>query len=55
MTLIEDTSGQLWLYSWNMDLMIHGGKPLPLELKEEAEKVKSIILDIMKRGAEGDF
>lgn len=54
-TLVEDTSGQLWVYSLNMDLMIHGGKPLPADLKEEAEKVKEIILDIMKRGAEGDF
>lgn len=54
-TLVEDTSGKLWLYSLNMDLMIHGGKPLPPELKAEAEKVKEIILDIMKRGSEGDF
>ena len=54
-TLVEDTTGQLWVYSLNMDLMIHGGKPLPAELKKEAENVKRIILDIMKRGAEGDF
>lgn len=54
-TLVEDTTGKLWIYSLNMDLMIHGGKPLPPELKAEAEKVKEIILDIMKRGAEGDF
>ena len=54
-TLVEDTSGQLWVYSLNMDLMIHGGKTLPAELKAEAEGVKRIILDIMKRGAEGDF
>jgi len=54
-TLVEDTSGQLWIYTLNMDLMIHGGKPLPPELKAEAENVKEIMLDIMKRGAEGDF
>lgn len=54
-TLIEDHTGKLWLYTLNMDLMIHGGKPLPAELKAEAVKVKEIILDIMKRGAEGDF
>lgn len=54
-TLVEDLQGKLWLYTLNMDLMIHGGKPLPPELKAEAEKVKEIILDIMKRGAEGDF
>jgi hypothetical protein len=54
-TLVEDLQGELWLFSLNMDLMIHGGKPLPAELKAEAVKVKEIILDIMKRGAEGDF
>ena len=54
-SMVEDTDGKLWLYSLNMDAMIYGGKPLPAELKEEAEGVKEIILDIMKRGAEGDF
>lgn len=53
--LVEDKSGQAWLYSLNMDLMIHGGAPLPPELKEEALKVKTIILDIMQKGASGDF
>lgn len=54
-TMIEDTSGKLWLYTLNMDLMIYGGMPLPEELKKEAINVKEVILDIMKRGAEGDF
>ena len=54
-SLVEDKTGKLWLYSLNMDLMIHGGKPLPPVLKAEAEKVKSIILEIMERAAEGDF
>lgn len=54
-TLIEDKTGKLWLYTLNMDLMIHGGAPLPPELKEKAEKVKSIILEVMERAAEGDF
>ena len=53
--LVEDKSGQAYLYSLNMDLMIYGGKPLPPALKEEAMKVKEIILDIMHRGASGDF
>jgi hypothetical protein len=38
-----------------MDLMIYGGKPLPPELKKEAMQVKEIILDIMNRGAHGEF
>jgi uncharacterized protein (DUF302 family) len=53
--LIEDKQGQAWLYSLNMDLMIYGGEPLPPELKEEAMNVKKIILDIMQKGAAGDF
>lgn len=54
-TLMEDKTGKLWLYTLNMDMMIHGGKPLPPELKEEALGVKKIMLDILKRGATGDF
>ncbi len=54
-SLIKDKTGQLWLYSLNMDLMIHGGAPLPPKLKREALKVKKNILEIMQRGAEGDF
>lgn len=54
-TLVEDKQGQLWLYALNMDLMIHGGEPLPPELKEEALHVKKVILEIMRRGAIGDF
>jgi hypothetical protein len=54
-TLIEDKTGKLWLYTLNMDLMIYGGTPLPPELKQEAIEVKEIILDIMKRGSTGAF
>ncbi len=54
-SLVEDKQGKLWLYSLNMDAMIYGGKPLPPALKEEAMGVKAIILEIMNRGAEGDF
>jgi len=54
-SLVEDKQGKLWLYSLNMDAMIYGGRPLPPALKEEAMGVKKIILEIMNRGAEGDF
>ena len=54
-TLIEDKAGKLWLITLNMDMMIYGGEPLPPTLKEEAIKVKEYILDIMNRGATGDF
>lgn len=54
-SLIEDPEGKLWIYTLNMDMMIHGGTPLPDDLKAEAIKVKEIMLDIMERGAAGDF
>ena len=54
-SMVEDKQGKLWLYSLNMDAMIYGGKPLPADLKAEAQGVKEIILDIMNRGAAGDF
>jgi uncharacterized protein (DUF302 family) len=54
-SMVEDTEGKLWLYTLNMDLMIYGGKTLPPELKEEAIGVKNTILDIMNRGAKGEF
>jgi uncharacterized protein (DUF302 family) len=54
-SLIEDPQGKLWLYTLNMDMMINGGKVLPKALKEEANAVKDTILDIMNRGATGEF
>ncbi len=54
-TLVEDKTGRLWLYTLNMDAMIHGGEPLPPELEREALDVKRMILEIMRRGAAGEF
>jgi uncharacterized protein (DUF302 family) len=54
-SLVEDGQGKLWLYTLNMDMMIYGGKPLPPDLKKEAIQVKDTMLDIMKRGASGEF
>ena len=55
LSVVEDKQGDLWIYTLNMDPMIYGGLPLPAALKTEAEGVKTIILDIMERGASGDF
>jgi len=55
LSLVEDKQGRLWIYTLNMDPMIYGGKPLPPELKAEAIKVKEIMLDVLARGASGDF
>jgi uncharacterized protein (DUF302 family) len=53
--IVEDKKGRLWLYSMNLDLMIHGGKALPPELKESALRVRNTILEIMKGAAAGEF
>jgi uncharacterized protein (DUF302 family) len=53
--LVEDKSGRLALYSMNLDLMIHGGEPLPPELKREALRVRDTIRDIMRGAAAGEF
>ncbi len=54
-TLVEDKQGNYWIYSLNMDMMIHGGTPLPSELKEEALHVRKVILAIMDRASSGEF
>lgn len=54
-SLLEDKTGKLWIYSLDMDMMIHGGKPLPEDLKAEAVKVKEIIQAVLDRGSKGDF
>jgi uncharacterized protein (DUF302 family) len=54
-SLVEDQEGKLWIYTLNMDMMIHGGESLPPELLDEANYIKETILDIMNRGATGEF
>jgi uncharacterized protein (DUF302 family) len=53
--LVEDKQGRLWLYSMNLDLMIHGGKELPPELKEGALTVRKYIREMMDLAAKGEF
>ncbi len=53
--LVEDRNGRLWLYSMNLDLMIHGGKELPEPLKDEALRVRDNIRAIMQGAAVGEF
>lgn len=55
LSLVEDKTGALWIYTLNMDPMIYGGTPLPDDLKQEAMQVKNIMLDVLKRGSTGDF
>lgn len=53
--LVEDKEGRFSLYSMNLDLMIHGGKELPPELKEGALFVRQNIREMMEAAAEGEF
>ncbi len=53
--MVEDKQGNYALYALNMDMMISGGKTLPPELLESAREVRDTILDIMQRGASGEF
>jgi len=55
LSLVQDKQGKLWIYSLNMDMMIHGGKPLPHDLKVEALRVKKVIETIMERASSGEF
>lgn len=53
--LLEDKNKKLWIYTLDMDMMIHGGKPLPPELKAEAIKVKEIMKAVLEKGSQGEF
>lgn len=53
--VVEDKNGRLWLHSMNLELMIHGGKTLPPELKKEAIRVWKNIKDMMRGASAGEF
>lgn len=53
--LVEDRGGRLWLYSMNLDIMIHGGRELPEELKTEAIRVRNTLKAMMEGAAKGEF
>ena len=54
-SVVEDKSGKLWLYSMNLDMMIHGGRRLPDDLRKEAIRVRNVIQEIMHGAAKGEF
>jgi len=53
--LVEDAQGHLTLYSMNLDMMIHGGRKLPEDLKQASLRVRDNIRAIMTGGASGEF
>jgi len=51
----EDKNGRLWLHMMSLDMFIHGGKPLPPDLKAGAIKVRDALDKIMQGAATGEF
>jgi uncharacterized protein (DUF302 family) len=52
--LVEDEKGRGWLVMMNLDMMLQGAT-LTKELKLRAVKVRDVLMDIMKAGANGDL
>ena len=46
---------QVYMMMMDMDMLIHGGKPLPAELKAGALKVRDSLLALMSGAAQGQF
>ncbi|MCB2264122.1 MAG: DUF302 domain-containing protein [Candidatus Thiosymbion ectosymbiont of Robbea hypermnestra] len=55
LALVEDKSGRLRIYTMNLDLMIHGGRELPADLKADAMRVRETIRAVMEGAARGEF
>ncbi len=53
--IVQNSDGKIWLYSMNLDLMIHGGRPLSPEMHASAVKVRDTIKEIMEGAAKGEF
>jgi uncharacterized protein (DUF302 family) len=51
--LHEDTAGGLWLVAMNLDILIHGSKRMPEEVRAQVLRIQDGLLKIMAAGAEG--
>ncbi|TVP80379.1 DUF302 domain-containing protein [Thioalkalivibrio sp.] len=50
----EDESGRIWLMTPNLDLVVHGGRPLPLALQERALGLQQTLRAMVDRAAGAD-
>ncbi len=50
----EDDNGHIWLMTPNLDLVLHGGRPLPLALQEQALGLQQTLREIVDRAVEAD-
>lgn len=53
--VVEAKDGSRWLYTLDMDMMIHGGVKLPPELLKMALSVKDTMYTMMDKAAAGEF
>lgn len=53
-TLLEKDDG-LWLYTLDMDILIHMGRKLPPELRASALRMRATMVKMLDRGARGEF
>ena len=49
--IVEDDKGDRWLYTMSMELMLHGGKPLPPKMMKMAETVRDLMYGMMDAAA----
>ena len=52
--IVEHKNGDIWLYTMNLDMMIHGGYTLPPKLLEYANTVKEAMEQMIEKGASGE-
>jgi len=53
--IVEDPkTGEVWLYTMDLDMMISGGHTLPKELMEYAKEVKTGMMRMLEEGAKGE-
>ncbi|CAA6805615.1 MAG: Unknown protein [uncultured Sulfurovum sp.] len=52
--IVEDANGDIWLYTMNLDMMIHGGHTLPDNLAKYALDVKNAMVGMLEKGAAGE-
>ena len=55
LAVVENKHGKLLLYSMNLDMLIHGGRMLPPELRKEATRIRNEVREIMEGAAAGEF
>ena len=54
-SVVEHENGELWLYSLNMDMFVHGGKNMPEPFRTDAIKVRDTIWKMMQAASKGEF